>query len=121
MNNKQRGTAFERRMCEKLAEKGFWVHFISPDMRGAQPFDLIFAKDGQTFVADCKTSDDYMFRVNRLEDNQVLAFNKWLRCGNSTPRVFVLYEGNVYDINYLLLDEKKKISLKTEVPICTLE
>ena len=38
MNNKKKGTAFEKEMCDLLAIKGYWVHFIAPDARGAQPF-----------------------------------------------------------------------------------
>ena len=50
MNNKIIGTAFEKEMCELLANRGYWVHFITPDNRGAQPFDIIAVKDGKAFA-----------------------------------------------------------------------
>ena len=56
MNNKRRGTEFERQMCDILAKKGYWVHFIVPDARGAQPFDIIACRDGRPVAIDCKTS-----------------------------------------------------------------
>ena len=47
MNNKKHGTDFEKRVVAKLAKAGdVWVHFLSPDERGAQPFDIIAVKDG---------------------------------------------------------------------------
>ena len=113
LNNKQIGTAFEREMCEILADQGFWVHFLSPDNRGAQPFDLIFVKDGVAYVADCKTCKGHFFRWERLEDNQILAFEKWIACRNSMPMLFVKDEdGYIHCISYNSLKEQKKIDLR---------
>ena len=39
MNNKKLGTEFEREAVTLLSQKGYWVHFITPDSRGSQPFD----------------------------------------------------------------------------------
>lgn len=111
MNNKQIGTAFEREMCAKLAEYGFWVHFISPDARGAQPFDIIAVKDGKAIVGDCKTSSRKRFGIDRLEDNQIMAFEKWLACGNTEPYVFVKYKDLIRCIPYTMLKNRKAVEL----------
>ena len=84
MNNKKIGSDFERETCETLNRMGFWVHFITPDSAtGKQPFDVIAVKDGKAYAIDCKTCEDRYFRIGRTEDNQLLAFGKWARCGNA--------------------------------------
>lgn len=111
MNNKNLGTDFERTVVKKLAENGYWVHFITPDARGAQPFDIIAAKDGFCMVGDCKTSKSHIFRFDRLEENQKMAFEKWLSCGNTEPQVIVGYNGRIICIPYTELKVKGKVDL----------
>ena len=111
MNNKKLGTQFEKEMVKLLAESGFWVHFISPDNRGAQPFDLIFVKNGFAYVADCKTSANHIFNIDRMEDNQIMAFEKWIHCGNTMPIIFVKHSNMIYPIYYNDLVKEKKIDL----------
>ena len=115
MNNKSIGTEFERQMCELFAQNGYWVHFISPDSRGSQPFDIIAVKDGHSVVFDCKTCKDHIFRIDRLEDNQLMAFEKWLMCGNSMPFVAIEHKTAVYMIDYSRLKKERKIDLNKEV------
>ena len=112
INNKKLGTAFERELCEILGEKGYWVHFISPDSRGAQPFDIIAVKAGMALAIDCKTSVKHIFPFSRLEDNQVYAFEKWIACGNDEPMIAVKYQDNIYMIPYSKLKEELKINLR---------
>lgn len=111
MNNKKIGTAFEREVCELLKDCGYWVHFISPDNRGAQPFDIIAAKDGVAIAIDCKTCVANNFGLGRLEDNQIMAFEWWLKCGNTMPLVYVKHEGKITIIRYDVLKEKGSIKL----------
>lgn len=89
MNNKKLGTEFEKQMCRYLAKAGYWVHFIQPDSRGAQPFDIIAVKNNEAYAIDCKTNSEPIFRMDRLEDNQVLAFARWEMCGNNVPLIAV--------------------------------
>ena len=86
-NNKQIGAEFEREMCQYLKRKGYWVHFLFPDATGAQPFDIIAVKDGISVVMDCKTAVKPIFPISRLEDNQRMAFEFWLKCGNNMPYI----------------------------------
>lgn len=111
MNNKRLGTAFERLVVRRLAQSGYWVHFISPDNSGAQPFDIIAVKNGTCIVGDCKTSKDHIFRIGRLEENQKYAFEKWLSCGNPEPLIFVEYKGEIKIIKYTDLKEAGRIDL----------
>lgn len=112
MNNKILGTAFENRMCDELADAGYWVHFITPDKRGSQPFDIIAVKDNVPVAIDCKTSVKKIFPITRLEDNQRLAFDKWVRCGNQFATVAVEYKDQIFWIPYITLKEVKKINLE---------
>lgn len=112
MNNKKLGSAFEKEVCELLAAKGYWVHFIVPDVRGAQPFDIIAVKNGEAYAIDCKTCAAKSFNISRLEDNQVMAFEKWLRCGNLSPLVYVKHDGRIMAIKYTDLKKVKSIKLK---------
>lgn len=120
LNNKQIGTEFEREMCQWLKDDGWWVHFISPDNRGAQPFDIIAVKDGIAIAADCKTCKNHFFRMDRLEDNQWMSFDKWKACGNSEPLIFVKHNNAVYCIEYQEFDDYEKIDLRKRTPMCTL-
>lgn len=113
MNNKKHGMAFEKKVLKKISETGAWVHFLSPDERGAQPFDIIAVKDGIALAAECKTQDSKSryFSISRLEDNQIMAFEKWLMCGNPEPIIFVEYKGEVKTIEYNLLKREGKVDL----------
>lgn len=100
MNNKRLGAAFEREFCKILAERGFWVHFLSPGPTGGQPFDVIAVKNGIAYAFDCKTSAAERFPVSRLEENQVLAFEKWLACRNTEPMIAVKHDGRISILFY---------------------
>ena len=111
MNNKKLGTAFEQEMVKILSDNGYWVHFISPDNRGAQPFDIVAVKNGIALVADCKTCEDHIFRISRLEWNQMLAFQKWIDCGNGMPVIFVKHNEKIYMVEYDRLVKDEKVDL----------
>lgn len=113
MNNKKHGTAFEKLVVKKISETGAWVHFLSPDERGAQPFDIIAVKDGVALAAECKTQDskNRYFPISRLEDNQIMAFEKWLACGNPEPIIFVEYKDKIKIIEYSRLKRDGKVDL----------
>lgn len=110
-NNKKIGTDFENEMCNKLKDGGYWTHFITPDNRGAQPFDIIAAKDGMCIAIDCKTCVANTFSIDRLEDNQIYAFDKWLQCGNTDPIIAVKHNEKIIIIKYSKLKQEKKIKL----------
>lgn len=114
MNNKVKGTQFEREVCDILAKNGYWVHFISPDNRGAQPFDIIAVKDSTAIAGDCKTCDAKSIGIDRLEDNQVMAFEKWIACGNLDPVLFVKHEEMIYLIPYTELVKNGRVKLSAD-------
>lgn len=117
MNNKQLGSAFERELCDILAKKGYWVHFIVPDSRGAQPFDVIAVKDGKALAIDCKTSARDSISIGRLESNQIFAFERWIKCGNGNPIVAVKYKEDIYFVLYLELKRCSTVKLTEDLKI----
>lgn len=120
MSNKSLGTAFEKEFCNWLASHGYWVHFIVPDARGAQPFDIVAAKDGKAFAFDCKTCVSKTFSIGRLEDNQIMAFERWLKCGNENPQIAVKHDGKLFLISYLELKKEKSIKLDERIAVWNL-
>ena len=111
-NNKQIGAKFEQEFVEILAKEGFWAHFLAPSPTGAQPFDVIAMRHGYAYCFDCKTSVKPIFPITRLEDNQILAFDKWLKCGGAAPLVAVKYDNNIYLIAYTRLQREKSVDLR---------
>ena len=87
------------------------MHFMSPDNRGAQPFDIIAVKNGEAAAIDCKTCVADVFRFSRLEENQIMAFEKWLRCGNKNALIAVKHNEKIVFIDYEDLKKNRKINL----------
>ena len=114
MNNKKLGTAFEKMIVKELADTGAWVHFLTPDERGAQPFDIITVKNNVAIAIECKTltTDKRYFTINRLEANQIFAFERWLSAGNASPMILVEYGDKYVWIPYVELKEKKRIDMR---------
>lgn len=111
MSNKKIGTDFEREVCKYLKGKGFWVHFLVPDARGAQPFDIIAVRDGVAYAIDCKTCAANSIGINRLEVNQIMAFERWIKCENYMPLIAVKHKEQVYWVRYDDLKKEKRIML----------
>jgi Holliday junction resolvase len=109
--NKKIGTEFEKKVCKILAGKGYWVHFIAPDVRGSQPFDIIAAKKGMAFAIDCKTCVSTRFNISRLEENQIAAFEKWLKCGNSEPLIIIEHHKEIVLVEYSKLKNERTVKV----------
>lgn len=118
MNNKKLGTEFEQEVCKLLASKGYWVHFIVPDARGAQPFDIIAVKAGRSLAIDCKTCVAGSFNISRLEDNQITSFDLWRKCGNEEPLVFVKHNQKIYIIPYIVVKTEVSVKLTDKYFYC---
>lgn len=113
-SNKKLGTEFEREVCKKLKEAGYWVHFISPDNRGAQPFDIIAVRNGKPLAIDCKTCVSKTFNISRLEENQKFAFEKWINCGNGEPLIAVKHGDRIIIIQYSQIKDEQSVNLEGE-------
>ena len=95
-----------------LASKGYWAHFIVPDITGSQPFDVIAVKDGRALAIDCKTCVAKTFSNKRLEFNQIFSFEKWIKAGNEMPLVAVKHQEKIYWIPYSAIQFGEVIKLE---------
>ena len=123
MINKRIGSDFEKEMVDILANCGFWAHFIVPNPRGAQPFDIIAVKNGMAFAIECKTlsQNSKWFYFDRFEENQKMAFKKWIDINNGLPIIAIKQNNNIVTFFYSLelfnerginIDELKKSEFK---------
>ena len=80
-NNKRLGNSFEAEFCEILFENGFWTHNLAQNASG-QPADVIAARNGKTYLIDCKVCSNRGFALARMEENQDLSMELWKDTGN---------------------------------------
>lgn len=81
MTNKKIGNDFESDFCEILFDKGFWAHNLAQNQAG-QPADVIAARNGKTYLIDCKVCSVRGFALSRMEENQDLSMELWEATGN---------------------------------------
>lgn len=120
LNNKKLGNKFEKDFMDLLAKKGYWVTFLEGKANiGSQPADLMACKNNIPYLIDCKTlsNKNGIFNLNRLEENQRLAYIKFRNCGNLNYYLAILWNNNIYIINLDNIDlNSKSIKLKEYKP-----
>lgn len=99
MSNKSTGTAFEREFAHMLSENGFWAHCLKDNSNG-QPFDVIAARNGATYVFDCKDCQGKVFSLSRIEENQHNAMTLWRETGNREGIFSIKINRKVYLVTY---------------------
>ena len=123
LNNKNIGDKFEKDFIEYLSKKGYWVHFLERKANiGSQPCDLIAIKRDITSFYDCKTlaNKNGLFPINRIEENQRLAFKKLRKCKNYTTvfALAILWQEYVYIIDFDDIDfSTKSFNVKDKAQI----
>lgn len=102
MNNKKIGTEFEQEWIDHLQSLGMWAHFMQPAADGSQPFDVMAIDDKYgypiVFAYDCKTLSGKRFPLDRVEDNQRLAFEALNRKGVGNTFFVVKTKTAIYTI-----------------------
>lgn len=117
MNNKKLGNDFEAEFCEILFENGFWAHNMAQNQSG-QPADVLAAKNGTSYLIDCKVCSNRGFTLSRIEENQALSMGLWEQCGNGTGWFAILVDSNIrmFSFPYLkYLGERTTILSKAEL------
>lgn len=105
MGNKKTGNLFEKQLAEKLSENGFWVHRFQDNQNG-QPCDLMAARDGETYLFDCKSCGKDSFRLSRVEENQKNAMDLFYRTGNRRGMFAIRFpEGLIYLVDYQVMED----------------
>ena len=99
MTNKKLGNDFEKELSEILYDAGYWVHLLNQNKNG-QPADIIAVKNGGAYLIDAKVCSYEAFPFKRIEDNQQLAMDIWIECGNATPYFALKARNEVYIVPY---------------------
>lgn len=112
MNNKSMGTKFEKEFAELLAGHWFWVHLFQ-DNKNGQPCDVIAAKNGRTYLFDCKNCETDCFLLSRAEENQINAMMLFSMMGN-TPGMFAIRfpDNLIYLLTYTKVLELQEAGFK---------
>lgn len=104
MINKKLGNDFEHELCEIFADAGYWVHNFS-NRKNGQPADIIAVKSGGAYLIDAKVCSYDVFPFRRIEDNQQLAMDMWIECGNIEPYFALKARNEVYMVGYSTIKE----------------
>ena len=99
MSNKKIGNDFEREFCEIISERGFWVHNFAQNQDG-QPADVIAVKNNTPYIIDCKVCEKGIFRLSRIEENQILSMQHWLDTRNSDAWFALKVNDDILMITY---------------------
>jgi archaeal holliday junction resolvase (hjc) len=99
MSNKKTGNDFEKKFCEILSERGFWVHNFAQNQDG-QPADVIAVKNDTPYLIDCKVCKKGIFQLSRLEENQILSMRYWLDTGNDDAWFALKVNDDILMITY---------------------
>lgn len=103
--NKKIGNDFESKFCEILFDNGFWAHNLAQNSEG-QPADVIAARNGKTYLIDCKVCSNRGFELSRVEENQDLSMSLWESCGNGTGWFALLLPGDrIYMISHGIIKQ----------------
>lgn len=102
MSNKSIGTAFERELAQILSIHGFWAHCLKDNQNG-QPFDVIAARNGISYVFDCKDCQGKTFQLKRIEENQHNAMALWAATGNRSGLFAIRFKDHIYLVPHKML------------------
>lgn len=100
--NKSLGNSFESEFCDRLFQKGYWVHNMAQNASG-QPADVIAVKNGAAHLIDCKVCSNNKFPFSRVEGNQDLSMTLWEKCGNGQGWFALLLEDEVFMIPHVVI------------------
>lgn len=122
MNNKSKGNIFEEDVAKKLSKLGHWCTLLQGAKgTNAQPADIIACKDNKVWLIDCKTlvNTSGNFTLERAEQNQILAYKRFKKCGNENYFYAILWENDVYLVPMfdILFEDKKSINVKKYVAV----
>lgn len=117
MTNKKLGNDFESKFCEILFENGFWTHNMAQNASG-QPADVIAARNGKSYLIDCKVCSSRGFALSRMEENQDLSMELWKSCGNGEGWFAVLLNNEIFMIPHISIKAlREEKSYMTELDV----
>lgn len=116
MINKKLGNDFEHELCEIFADAGYWVHNFA-NRKNGQPADIIAVRGGGAYLIDAKVCSYEVFPFRRIEDNQHMAMDMWIECGNIEPYFALKCRNEIYMVGYTTIKDlmrkgKKQLNLE---------
>lgn len=113
MSNKAAGNGFESGFVRLLSGQGFWVHRFQ-DNRNGQPCDVIAARNGHTYLFDCKDCRGEQFLLRRIEENQYNAMKLFELSGNSRGMFAIRFHNpeEIYLVEYWQLSALREQGAK---------
>ena len=112
-NNKKEGTQFEKDFASILAEHWFWVHLFQ-DNKNGQPCDIVAARNGHTYLFDCKDCKNNQFKLSWMEENQLNAMHLFEMTGNSRGKFAIRFsEDEIYLVDYWVLKNLQDNGIKS--------
>lgn len=113
MGNKSTGTQFEKEFADILAANWFWVHLFQ-DNKNGQPCDVIAARNGHTYLFDCKDCQGGSFPLKRMEENQYNAMRLFELTGNSRGQFAIRFrQSGIYLMDYWQLKALRDNGMKS--------
>ena len=112
VSNKKMGNAFERELCDILADHGFWCHNMAQKKDG-QPADVIAVRNKRAWLIDCKVCKNDRFPLSRIEENQRNAMKLWSECGNGRGWFALKISTGIYMISLVQLERLETLKFKS--------
>ena len=106
------GPEFEHKLCLWFREHGYWALNVPKNQFGAQPFDVLAIKGSMIWAVDAKVCSEPRLRLNRVEDNQMLAFDAISQKTDALCGFMCLHDGLVYFVPYEDVKKEKSASIK---------
>ena len=117
MNNL--GKKFEEDLCWFFSKQNYFVEYHEKSISGSQSNDITIIKNNKATFIECKNLENKngLFPISRIESNQIHAYEKCKKCGNNNFILAILWNNNVYFIDFGLLNYyNKSIDLKKFKP-----
>lgn len=79
------GKVFEQKLLEYFSREGYYCLYMEKSAAGAQPCDIVIIKHNIATLIEAKNLDNQtgIFNLDRVEQNQRLAYSKFKSCKNS--------------------------------------
>lgn len=116
------GKSFEEDLCWYYFSKGYFVEYHEKGVTGSQSCDITIIKDDIATMVECKNLEakNGVFNLSRVEENQKLAYARYIECGNTNFILAVLWDNKVYFIDFGIINYfNKSIDLKDIEPNIT--
>lgn len=118
LKSQKNGKKFEEELCWWFRKNGFYPEYHEKSVSGSQNGDITAIKNNIAFKIEAKNLDNSTgrFPLDRIEQNQSLAYKAFRECGNSNYVIAVKWNNNVYFIDFGILQFFSK-----SIPLSNLE